>query len=118
MKTQKLFQAFVLTMTILTGAVSAVAAPKVQRITIDVFPYVASLSENAAAVEHDLAEAAIKVCGSLDKVAQLRDVTLKMENVQAFNVNPNGAPDRTGQEKIFDFAYPRVRGSAKVVCKN
>lgn len=116
--TQKLLQAFVLTMTILTGAVSAVAAPKEQKIRIDVFPYVASLGENAASVEQDLAEQATKICGSLDNVSHLDELTLTMKNIRAFKVNANGVPGSLGQDKIFDLAYPRVQGSAKVVCKN
>ncbi|WP_413288404.1 hypothetical protein [Bdellovibrio sp. HCB337] len=118
MMTKKLFQNVVLTMILLTGAVSAGAAPKVQKITIDVFPYVASLGENAARIEQVLAEKAVTICGSLDNVSHLDNVTLKMQNIRAFKVNRNGIPGGIGEEHVFDFAYPRVLGSAKVVCKN
>lgn len=116
--TQKPFQAFVLAMTILAGsAMAAAAAPKTQRISIDVFPYVASLGQNAAQIEQDLTEQAVKVCGSLENVSYLDEVNLKMVPSRATQINANGVPGGVEGNQIFSFAYPRVAGSAKVICK-
>lgn len=116
--TQKLIQAFAMTMAILAGTTSAVAASKPEKIRIDSFPYVASLGESAAYVEQELADQATRICGSLENVSHLDEVTLTMTNVRAFKVNANGVPGAIGKDRIFEFAYPRVQGSAKVVCKN
>jgi len=90
------------------------------KITVDDFPFVASLGESAEHVESALTQQARTVCGALDNVARLDDVSLNLQktSVSNFGVHPNGIPGAQGDQAVFIFLYPRVTGSATVFCKN
>jgi hypothetical protein len=107
-------------MVILFSLTQAQAMVGPHKITVDDFPYVASLGESAEHVESALVAQATTVCGTLENVARLDDVSLNLQKTSVPNsgVNPNGIPGAQGDQAVFTFLYPRVTGSATVFCKN
>jgi len=85
--------------------------------TIEIFPFVASLGDNAERIELSLANKAAEICGSLENVSELVNVKLNMQTTQAYSVNSKGTAGASNHDAILMFAYPRVTGTAKAICK-
>lgn len=90
------------------------------KIMVDDFSYVGSLGNVAENVEAQLAEKAAMVCGSLENIARLKNISFQIirTSITDMSINVHGTAGAKGSEAIFIFSYPRMRGSADVICKN
>jgi len=116
MKTS-LFQKTITATVLVLSAMTAQA--KTASITVDDYPYIASLGGSATSLEVQLIEQLKAACGNLKNVVKVENIKLNLENAWLTQslIRPSGTPGADDGTAVLTLAYPHFTGSADVQCK-